>query len=128
MKRKAMTYTAEFETFWKAYPTRWNKDLGLSVKRKKYPAFVKWQTLNQEIRDDCLAKVKLIKRTEGAAVRDCVTWLNQYGWDDIELPRAKPEPLPANVVPIMKGVPQGDRRSTSDKVNKQRQDLARKAK
>ena len=86
---KDRPYTAEFERFWKAYPARWNKELGLFVKRKKHPAFEKWQKLSKEIRDECLAKVHLVKRSEGKGVRDAVTWLNQYGWDDIELPVAK---------------------------------------
>jgi len=117
-----MDYTDEFETFWKAYPSRWNRDIHSYVKRKKYPAFEKWQKLPQDIRDDCLAKSKLIKEAEGTP-RDCVTWLNQRGWDDIELPKAKLKPFPANIVPIMKGVPQGDTRSTSDKVNEQRRKM-----
>ena len=83
-------YTEEFEKFWKAYPCRWHKDLGIRVKRKKYPAFEKWQKLSQEIREECLAKTKHIQRAEGAYVRDAVTWLNQYGWEDIESPTSDP--------------------------------------
>ena len=94
-------YTEEFEIFWKKYPKRWNRDLGVFVKRKKWPAFEKWQKLPQAIRDDCLAKSRLIKATEGTP-RDCVTWLNQRGWDDIEL--EKPKPLPKDLVPDMKKV------------------------
>jgi len=96
-----MDYTDEFETFWKKYPKRWNRDLGMYIKRKKWPAFEKWQKLSQTIRDDCLAKARLIKATEGTP-RDCVTWLNQRGWDDIEL--EKPKPLPKELVPDMKSV------------------------
>ena len=117
-----MSYTEEFEGFWKAYPKRWNRDIGGFVKRRKFPAFEKWQKLSQTVRNDCIAKSKLIRITEGTP-RDCVTWLNQRGWDDIELPKAKPEPMPANIVPIMKGVPQGDTRSTSDKANEARKKL-----
>ena len=79
-----MEYTADFEKFWYKYPRRWNKDLGIWVKRKKYPAFLKWQKLHPEIQQECLSKVKLVKKYEGSAVRDCVTWLNQRGWEDIE--------------------------------------------
>lgn len=113
-------YTPEFETFWKKYPSRWNSNLSISVKRKKYPAFESWQKLSPKIRAECLFKAKHIKKSEGVP-RDCVTWLNQRGWDDIEL--EKPEPLPVNVVPIMKVVPKGDNRSVSDKVNEQRKKL-----
>ena len=98
-----MDYTPEFETFWSLYPKRWNRDLGCYVKRKKWPAFEKWRKLTQAIRDDCLAKVKLIRRAEGTP-RDCVTWLNNRGWDDIEL--EKPKPLPTHLVPKLKTVPE----------------------
>ena len=94
-----MEYTQEFETFWALYPKRWNRDLGGYVKRKKWPAFEKWQKLPQSIRNDCLAKARLIKATEGTP-RDCVTWLNQRGWDDIEL--EKPKPIPTKFLPKMK--------------------------
>ena len=96
-----MEYTPEFETFWKAYPKRWNTDIGGYVKRKKWPAFEKWQKLSQTIRSDCLAKSRLIRLTEGTP-RDCVTWLNQRGWDDIELPSPKPKALPAEITPKLK--------------------------
>jgi len=98
-----MNYTEEFETFWKLYPKRWNRDLGVYVKRKKWPAFEKWQKLSQAIRNECLAKARLIKATEGTP-RDCVTWLNQRGWDDIELPTPKPKALPAEITPKLKTV------------------------
>lgn len=117
-----MDYTAEFETFWQLYPKRWNQDLGVYVKRKKWPAFEKWQKLSQAIRNDCLAKVYLIKATEGTP-RDCVTWLNQRGWDDIELPKPPLKALPAALVPVMKTVV-FDKRSISDKANKQIEKLA----
>lgn len=96
-----MDYTEEFERFWSSYPKRWNRDLGVYVKRKKWPAFEKWQKLSQAIRNECLAKARLIKATEGTP-RDCVTWLNQRGWDDIELPAPKPKALPAEITPKLK--------------------------
>jgi len=80
-----MNYTDEFQRFWKAFPSRWNRNYGY-VKRKKVPAFKAWQKLSQDIRDKCLRIVKQIKRSEGEAVRDCVTWLNQEGWEDIDEP------------------------------------------
>ena len=118
-----MDYTPEFETFWKAYPKRLNRDLGVFVKRKKWPAFEKWQKLSQTIRSDCLAKSRLIRLTEGTP-RDCVTWLNQRGWDDIELPTPKRKVIDSKLVPVMKTVPTGDNRSTSDRVNVQRKLLS----
>ena len=80
-------YTDEFEQFWKKYPRRWNKDFqgGSYVKRKKRPAFEKWEKLSPETRRECLAKAKYIYQYEGGCVRDCVTWLNQFGWEDIEI-------------------------------------------
>ena len=85
-------YTSDFETFWKAYPRRWNKDLGCSVKRKKYPAFLKWQKLSKAIKAKCLSRVHLIKQFEGTP-RDCVTWINQRGWDDMEWEEIKKMPI-----------------------------------
>ena len=98
-------YTAEFEKFWGKFPKRWNRDLGITVKRKKMPAFIKWQKLSQEIRDECLEKAKYIKKAEGGAVRDCVTWLNQYGWDDITLPKKVEPILPVELTKVIKLVP-----------------------
>ena len=96
-------YTEEFEIFWKLFPKRWNRDLGIFVKRKKWPAFEKWQKLSQAIRNECLGKARLIKASEGTP-RDCVTWLNQRGWDDIELPVPPPKALPAEIMPKLKVV------------------------
>jgi len=79
-----MNYSKDFETFWQKYPRRWNSNLGIYVKRKKFPAWEKWKKLSVEIRRECLSKVHLIKQTEGGAIRDAVTWLNQHGWSDIE--------------------------------------------
>ena len=118
-------YTEDFLKFWKKYPARWNSNLSVMVKRKKYPAFLSWQKLSPDRQIECLRKAKYIKQTEGTP-RDCVTWLNQRGWDDIELPEDKPKPLPTNIVPIMKGVPEGDKRPTSDKVNEARRKLGEK--
>ncbi len=35
---------------------------------------------------------------------DCITWLNQRGWDDIELPVPSPKALPAEIMPKLKVV------------------------
>jgi len=105
-----MTYTQDFETFWSHYPKRWNKDLGLRVKRKKSPAFQKWQKLSKDIRAKCLSRVHLIAKMEGNAVRDCVTWLNQEGWDDFEQEELKKMPigLPKELIEnLLKVVPDG---------------------
>ena len=86
MAKEIKNYTADFEQFWKGYPARWNKDFqgGQWVKRKKQPAFQSWQKLSDEIKAKCLRILKQIKRAEGGAVRDAVTWLNEKGWDDIK--------------------------------------------
>jgi len=88
-----MNYTHDFEEFWKRFPKRWQKDLGVYVKRKKAPAFLKWQKLPKDIRAKCLARVHLIAKMEGSAVRDCVTWLNQEGWDDFDREELKKMPM-----------------------------------
>ncbi len=113
-------YTPDFELFWQSYPKRWIRDLGIWVKRKKFPAFESWQKLTEEIRADCVAKRKLIKKHEGTP-RDCVTWLNQRGWDDIDLPN-EGERLPKDMTDSLKIV-KFDEVSTSDKVNRERKKL-----
>jgi len=110
-------YTEEFERFWKAYPSRWNMNLHSYVKRKKWPAFKVWQKLSKELKAECMAKVRLVKATEGTP-RDAVTWLNQRGWDDIELPEEKWKPsLPKEMTNSLKSVPQQE--SMADKSNRE---------
>jgi hypothetical protein len=96
-------YTSTFLIFWKAYPARWNQSLSLYVKRKKYPAFVAWQKLTPEIQQKCLRIVKVIKKTEGTP-RDCVTWLNQRGYDDIDEPDIDAQTLPAELTDVLRRV------------------------
>jgi hypothetical protein len=79
-----MEYTREFEVFWKLYPTRWDRTCSKRIKRKKFPAFEKWQALEDDTRHEILTKAKFIKDFEGSSARDAVTWLNNRGWDDIE--------------------------------------------
>lgn len=79
-----MEYTREFEVFWKLYPSRWSVNRHAYVKRKKYPAWLSWEKLDDDTRREILTKVKMIKSSEGNSPRDPVTWLNQRGWDDID--------------------------------------------
>lgn len=104
-KQASLDYTPEFEQFWKDFPSRWNKDFqgGSWVKRKKEPAFRAWQKLPEEIKTKCLRIVKRIKKAEGGSVRDAVTWINQYGWDDIE-EADKGHHLPASMTNVIKNV------------------------
>jgi len=100
-----MEYTKDFEKFWKLYPKRWNRDLGIWVKRKKWPAFEKWQKLPKKIKQRCLEIVHLIKDAEGTP-RDCVTWLNQRGWEDIETTSKTKIGLPREMIEgLLKDVP-----------------------
>ncbi len=85
-------YTEEFKIFWKAYPWRWDRSNSQRIKRKKKPAFLAWQKLSKEIRAECMAKRKMVRASEGSCARDCVTWLNQEGWEDIELAEEKWKP------------------------------------
>jgi len=86
-----MEYTREFEVFWKLYPTRWDRTCSVRIKRKKRPAFDKWQTLDEGTRHEILTKARFIREFEGGSARDAITWLNQYGWEDIEF---KPDYVP----------------------------------
>jgi hypothetical protein len=79
-----MKYPPDFETFWKCYPSRWDRDRSVKLKRGKRPAYNKWVKLTDEERAECMGKRKMIYAAEGSYPRDCVTWLNQYGWEDIE--------------------------------------------
>lgn len=116
-----MNYTDEFELFWSKYPARWNHNIHGYVKRKKRPAFEKWVKLSPEIRKECLFKAKYIKAHEGTP-RDCITWLNQYGWEDIDM--AVPQEVPAIVKTIkLKQVPSLAKESVSNRVNEQRRKL-----
>lgn len=76
-----MTYTKEFEVFWKYYPHRNGKPV------KKCPAFKMWLRLSEDEQHEILTKAKYIKKFEaGPYARDAVTWLhpeNQRGWEDI---------------------------------------------
>lgn len=100
-----MNYSDEFNEFWVKYPSRWDKTVGRYVKRKKKPAFLKWQKLKPEIRAECLAKAKYIKKYEGSAVRDCVTWLNNDGWDDIDETSYVPVLTKESAAALLKPVP-----------------------
>ena len=117
-------YTDEFEWFWKGFPARWNKERGEHIKRKKGPAFVSWQKLQPDEKAKCLRIVKKIKRTEGGATRDCVTWLNQDGWDDIDEPDLEAQPLPQELIPQFKTVPIGI--NTNNERNRQSKKLYEK--
>ena len=96
-------YTSTFLIFWKSFPSRWNLNLHTYVKRKKFPAFKAWQKLKPEIQAKCLRIVKKIKAAEGTP-RDCVTWLNQEGWDDIEEPDLDAHKLPQKLTSCLKRV------------------------
>jgi len=111
----AKDYSIAFEEFWRAYPSRWNKNFqgGSWIKRKKHPAFLSWCKLSDDVRAKCMRIVKKIKSAEGGTVRDCVTWLNQKGWDDIEEEKWTPS-MPAIK---MKGV--GSSVNVNDRRNEQ---------
>ncbi len=89
-----MTYSREFEIFWKYYPKRWDRSRNKLIKRKKFPAWESWNKLDEDTQHEILTKAKYIKEFEGSAARDAVTWLNQRGWDDIEFNEAWTPTLP----------------------------------
>ena len=114
-------YTPDFLIFWKGFPSRWNSNLNSYVKRRKFPAFESWQKLTPEVRQKCLRIVKKIRLTEGTP-RDCVTWLNQIGWDDIDEPDLDAQSLPQSMTDSLKRVPD-DRIKVNESRNKQRKEL-----
>ena len=121
----AERYTEEFERFWKGFPARWSKDFqgGTYIKRKKWPAFEKWEKLPDEVRAKCLRIVKQIKKSEGGAIRDAVTWLNGKGWDDIDEPDLEAQSLPQELIPHFKTV--DIRVNTNNRRNRQMDALRR---
>jgi len=118
-------YSKEFEYFWRVYPSRWDRDMSRRIKRKKAPAWDKWQKLDPQTRHEILTKAKYIKDFEGSYARDAVTWLNQRGWDDMDFkPDWKPT-LPEELLNVLKPVelPTVD---FNDKRNRQQMELLRK--
>jgi len=83
-----MNYTPEFETFWKAYPERWNRSSGKHYKVGKWEAFQVWKRLSQKDKDKILLVVKYMKT--GEFVLDAHKWLKKRRFDDIELQKPKP--------------------------------------
>ncbi len=113
-----MNYTPEFLEFFVKYPFRWDRQASRRIKRKKGPAFKSWQKLTPEIHAECLRKVRYIKQFEGSAIRDPVTWLNQSGWEDIDIePKPKPALSKDKADVIIKSVPDEPELDT-EKINK----------
>ena len=115
-----MTYSKEFEYFWKMYPKRSGK------KRRKCPAWLMWLRLTDDERHEVLTKAKYIKQFEGDYPRDAVTWLhpeNQRGWEDITFKKAWVPILPTELIQdVLKEV---DTKTVniSDERNRQRKGL-----
>lgn len=86
-----MTYTDEFKTFWKKYPSRWNRSSHRYYKVGKWEAFLVWKRLSQKDRTDILIKVKYMQ--DGEFVLDAHRWLKKRRFDDMELPESKPKPI-----------------------------------
>lgn len=90
-------YSKEFEYFWRVYPKRWSKSRHEWIKRRKFPAWQSWEKLSEDIQLHLLALGKKIKQSEGDYPRDAVVWLNQRGWDDMDLPSSWVPALPAEL-------------------------------
>ena len=95
-----MTYSKEFEVFWKLYPHRNGKPI------KKRPAWNMWQRLTDDEIYEICTKAKYIKQFEGGPyARDAVTWLhpeNQRGWEDITFKPDWVPVLPAELTDVCK--------------------------
>jgi hypothetical protein len=64
-----------------------------------------WVKLSQTDISDILNRLHLIAKAEGDYPRDAVTWLNQRGWEDIELPDSNEKHLPKEMTSAIKTVP-----------------------
>lgn len=128
---KSMEYTEDFIKFWKLFPGRFHEAGRPKVgsgyehywKIGKRKAMEEWRKLTEHQKKWAMYSVGFMRK--GKYVPDAFRWLRDGKYEDIDLPVER-ESYPANVVPIMKGVPQGDTRSTSDKVNEQQQKLKEK--
>ena len=103
-KSEPSEYTPDFEMFWKLYPDRWDRDMNRRIKRKKAPAFEKWRELSNKLKAECLMIAKQIKYSEGSNARDCVTWLNQKGWEEMRPDENKDKPTNAQIQEMVQGL------------------------
>jgi len=76
-------YSKEFRYLWKMWRPRIKN--GIRVKRKKPQAWVKWQLLDAKTQTFILSTIKQQVINEGDCPRDLVTWINQEGWEDLEV-------------------------------------------
>lgn len=126
-----MTYTEDFLEFWKKYPGRYHEtgrpkaDGGYEHywKINKRKAMGEWRKLTDYQKKWAMYSVKFMR--PGKYVPDPFRWLRDGQYEDIDMPEVY-EIMPDNVVPIMKIVPEGDRSSTSNKVNEARRKLGEK--
>ncbi len=115
-------YSQDFEMFWRLYPDRWDRDQRVRIKRKKAPAFEKWLKLSNEIKAECLTIAKQIKFSEGSSIRDCVTWLNQKGWEDMR-PKDNHRPTNEQIQEMARGLLKTPADKKPEPIWKQRKNL-----
>ena len=76
-KERINTYSADFESFWKAYPN----------KTGKKPAWEKWQKINSrrpqiEVILSAIEKQKQCRKWKEGYIPNPLTWVNQERWTD----------------------------------------------
>ena len=86
-------YSNEFQYVWGKWPGRWNAKLGRKVKRKKQPAWKAWQKLSPDTQQLIVSCIIQARANEDFP-RDLVTWINQEGWEDLDLPDSYEAILP----------------------------------
>jgi len=97
-RTKNKTYTADFETFWKAYPKKTGKDA----------AFTAWEKRRADLPEpadlltilDSHKKQTAWRRDGGQYIPNPATWLNQGRWQDETEPEAVNTTQGRGVVPI----------------------------
>lgn len=92
-KVKESKYTALFETFWKNFKGRWNRDADRHDKGSKHQAFQEWGKLSQ---DEQQKAFKAAPHSGGEFTQDGCRWLKYKRWEDFE-----PKPKPAKPEPII---------------------------
>jgi len=82
MARAMTTYSDDFQTFWKAWPGRYNPDDQRTEKVGKHEAFVIWRCMPAEDREFVLKIVGKVKDKGRRYLPDAWKWLAKKMYED----------------------------------------------
>lgn len=98
-------YSEKFKYVWSKWPKRWDRAKGRYVKKKKPQAADKFEKMPDEDQDFIMSIICLAAGNEGSCPRDLVTWINQQGWEDLDLDEDYEPVLPIEFTKKIKSVP-----------------------